>query len=104
MRCNGRLAGMVIATAALTLSACAPPAFIGVGPPGPRSYQYGYADGCNDGYNVAGSPVFALNRIETASSPQVDGAYQTGWKQGFIVCRRSYDRMQRTVHTLFGPL
>ena len=104
MKRRKRLAVLAVATGALTPSACAPPAVIGLGPPGPRSFQYGYADGCNEGYNVAGSPVFALNRIETATPPQVDGPYRTGWEQGFIVCRRSYDRVQRTVHTLFGPL
>ena len=95
-------AGAVMAVLALT--ACAPPAPVGLGPPGPRSFQYGYSDGCGDGYNVAGSPIYAFNRLEEASAPKADGVYQTGWKQGFLACRRSYDRMQKTLHLLFGPL
>lgn len=89
------------ALATVALAACAPPSV--VAPAGPRSYQFGYVDGCNAGYNVSGSPLFALNRIETATPPSAEEPYQSGWQRGYISCRRSFDRQQKVLHTIFGP-
>ncbi len=87
--------------AATALAACAPPSL--VAPAGPRSYQLGYVDGCNAGYNVSGSPLFALDRLETAAPPSLEEPYRSGWQRGYVTCRRSFDRQQKVLYTIFGP-
>ena len=94
------LAALLLAGIALT--ACAPPSI--VGPSGPVAYRDGYVDGCNAGYNVAGSPVYLFNRRDQAKAPEAEEPYRSGWQQGFVLCQRSYGRIQNSLHAVFGPI
>ena len=80
------------------LAACSTP---NTAPPGPKDYRIGFQDGCDAGYAYAGSPYHEPSQ---AVDPQrTDEPYRTGWKAGFSRCKRHYQRVQSTVHHLFGP-
>lgn len=82
------------------LAACTTPMF--TMPPGSRSYQVGFHDGCDAGYAFAGSPFY--ERIEDAQPPTAArGPYRTGWHAGFEQCKGNYDRIQRTISVVLGP-
>ncbi len=96
-RSKPRLLSTVLVIGAL-LSACSTPTW--TSPPGPERFQIGYRDGCDAGYTVAGSPFY--ERIEHSEPGYQDSHYVHGWQIGFIDCKRSYDRIQATVHSFFG--
>ncbi len=89
---------MVLMVAGL-VAACSTPTW--TSPPGSAKFQVGYHDGCDAGYAVAGSPFY--DRIEHAEPSYQDSHYVTGWQVGFIDCKSSYDRIQATIHSFFGP-
>ncbi len=96
-RSNPRLLLITLVVAGF-VSACSTPTW--TSPPGPERFQIGYRDGCDAGYAVAGSPFY--DRIEHAEPGDQDSHYAHGWKIGFSDCKRSYDRIQATVHSFFG--
>ncbi len=87
---------LTLATA--SVSACSTPTW--TSPPGSERYQIGYKDGCDAGYAVAGSPFY--DRIDSATAPEADADYQSGWQFGFTDCKASYNHFQATVHSMFG--
>jgi len=78
---------------------CATPTW--TSPPGPERFQIGYKDGCGDGFAVAGS--FLYERIDSAEPAHNDANYVHGWRAGFRDCKRKQDRIQATLHSMFGP-
>ncbi len=96
-RSNPRLPLIVLVIAGL-VSACSTPTW--TSPPGSEKFQVGYHDGCDAGYAVAGSPFY--DRIEHAEPSYQDSHYVHGWQIGFGDCKRSYDRIQATIHSVFG--
>ncbi len=95
-RPNPRLPLMGLVVAGL-VSACATPTW--TSPPGSENFQVGYRDGCDAGYAVAGSPFY--DRIEHADPGDQDSQYVYGWQIGFDDCKRSYDRIQATIHSFY---
>jgi hypothetical protein len=49
---------------------------------------------------VAGSPLY--ERIDSAEPVSQDIDYVHGWYEGFDECKRSYDRIQATIHSILG--
>ncbi len=96
-RSNPRLPLIGLVVAGL-VSACSTPTW--TSPPGSEKFQVGYRDGCDAGYAVAGSPFY--DRIEQAGPSDQDSQYGYGWRIGFDDCQRSYDRIQATIHSVFG--
>jgi hypothetical protein len=92
------LSGVMVVS--VLLSACSTPTW--TSPPGTQTFQVGYRDGCDAGYAVAGSPFY--ERIENAEPGSQDGEYVNGWHEGYLDCKRSYDRMQATIHSFFSTL
>ena len=80
------------------VSACSTPTW--TSPPGSEKFQIGYRDGCDAGYAVAGSPFY--DRIGHAEPSYQDSQYVHGWQIGFDDCKRSYDRIQATIHSVLG--
>jgi hypothetical protein len=81
------------------ITACTTPQF--TMPPGPPDYRIGFHDGCDAGYTYAGSPFYgAADWTPPAAAP----GYMAGWQAGFDKCRASYQRVQKMVSLLLGPL
>ncbi len=91
--------GIVLLGALGLLAGCTTPRF--TMPPGPQAYRNGYYDGCGAGYAVAGSPFYKT--IDTAEPPSADKLYRIGWEDGFLRCKRNYQRIQRVVNSVLGP-
>ena len=87
-----------ILVVASLVSACSTPVW--TSPPGSEKYQIGYHEGCDAGYAVAGSPLY--ERIESAAPNFQNIDYVQGWQEGFDECKRSYDRIQATIHSVLG--
>ncbi len=96
-RSNPRLPLIVLVVAGL-VAACSTPTW--TSPPGSARFQVGYHDGCDAGYAVAGSPFY--DRIEHAEPSYQDSDYVHGWQIGFYECQSSYNRIQTTIHSVFG--
>ena len=79
-------------------SACSTPSW--TSPPGPEKYQIGYKDGCDVGYAFAGSPFYERRENPILDMQDID--YMHGWQEGFDECKRSYDRIQNTIHSVLG--
>lgn len=94
---NSSLLPAILVVAGL-VSACSTPTW--TSPPGSERYQIGYHEGCDAGYAVAGSPLY--ERIDSAEPVSQDIDYVHGWYEGFDECKRSYDRIQATIHSIFG--
>jgi len=82
----------------LIATGCATPTW--TSPPGPERFQIGYKDGCGAGYAVAGS--FFYERIDSAEPAHDDADYALGWRSGFLDCKRKQNRVQATLHSMFG--
>ena len=93
-----RMTATLLLVVAGLVSACSTPVW--TSPPGSEKYQIGYHEGCDAGYAVAGSPYY--ERIESAEPNSQNIDYVQGWQEGFDVCKRSYDRIQATIHSVLG--
>ena len=81
------------------LAGCTTPGF--TRPPGHKEFRAGFAAGCDAGYAVAGSPFY---RYRSKAEPPPKGDPQrVGWLAGYDRCKRNYERMQWTVHSILGP-
>lgn len=69
-------------------------------PPGSETYRVGYRDGCDSGYADAGNSAFTYVDAGDAILPANE--YRDGWNSGFFDCKRSFQRIQRTVHLILG--
>ena len=83
----------------VTLAGCTTPWF--TRPPGQKAYREGYAEGCDAGYSVAGSPVYRY-RDKVEPPPKGDPT-RAGWLAGYDRCKRNYERIQWTLHSILGP-
>lgn len=92
-------ARLIFSTAVLLIGGCTTPMF--TMPPGPIDYRVGFHDGCDAGYAYAGSPFYQSSDV--TEPPKSDEAYHSGWQAGFDTCRGSYQRIQRTVNSVWGP-
>ena len=91
---------LVSATLILVLLAgCTTPSFSL--PPGTKDFREGYAEGCDAGYAVAGSPFYSYR--DKAEPPPKGDPRRVGWLAGYDRCKRNYERIQGTLHALFGP-
>ena len=90
---------LVVAGSAVSLMACTTPMF--TMPPGPRDYRVGFYDGCDAGYAYAGSPFY--HQANAVTLTRSDEPYHAGWQAGFDKCSGSYQRIQKTVSSVFGP-
>jgi hypothetical protein len=90
---------LVVGGGAVSLMACTTPMF--TMPPGPKDYRIGFHDGCDAGYAYAGSPFY--HQISTVELAPSDESYHAGWQAGFDRCSDSYQRIQKTVSSVFGP-
>jgi hypothetical protein len=70
-------------------------------PPGPLAYRQGYHDGCENGYAVAGSPFY--EQSWDAMTPRAEPDYVAGWTAGLYDCKRSFERIERTIHQVLSP-
>jgi hypothetical protein len=82
----------------LMSAGCATPTW--TSPPGSERSQIGYKDGCDAGFAVAGS--FFYERIDSAEPAHDDVDYVHGWRAGFVDCKKKQDRVQATLHSMFG--
>lgn len=69
-------------------------------PPGSERYQIGYHDGCENGLAIAGNSSY--ERIDSAEPAYKDEDYVDGWQLGFFDCKRKQERIQATLHSMFG--
>jgi len=90
---------VVMAVVGPALAACTTPMF--TMPPGPEPYRVGYYEGCNAGYDYAGSPFAAPTA--PAANANVDPWYQSGFTEGFERCKNNYQHMQKTINSVLGP-
>jgi hypothetical protein len=81
------------------LTACTTPMF--TMPPGPPDFRVGYYDGCDAGYAYAGSPFY--EHSDVTEPPVSSEDYVTGWQEGFVKCKSSYQRIQRALNVAYGP-
>ena len=89
----------ILLSVGLIAAGCATPTW--TSPPGPERFQIGYKDGCGAGFAVAGS--FLYERIDSAEPAHNDANYVHGWRSGFRDCKRKQNRIQATLHSMFGP-
>lgn len=80
------------------LAGCTTPWF--TRPPGTKDYRAGYAEGCDAGYAVAGSPFYSYR--DKVEPPPKGDPQRVGWLAGYDRCKRNYDRIQNTISTVFG--
>jgi hypothetical protein len=61
----------------------------------PPEYATGFRSGCDSGYAAAGHPYYRpskdVQRMET------DKTYATGWNDGFVQCKGSYEAIGRAM-------
>ena len=69
-------------------------------PPGSEAYRVGFRDGCDSGYADAGNGAFTY--VDAGQSVLPADDYRDGWNTGFYDCKRSFQRIQRTVHLFLG--
>ncbi len=94
-----RTSGLIVALALGVLAACTTPDF--TMPPGTPAYRDGYAQGCDAGYAVAGSPLYGT--LEQAEAPLEGNPRRIGWLAGYDRCKRNYQRMQGVISSVLGP-
>lgn len=98
MSCSKTILLPAVLLVAGFISACSTPTW--TSPPGSERFQLGYREGCDAGYAIAGSPFYT--RIATAEPLAEDLDYLYGWHQGLDQCKRSYNRIQTTIHSVLG--
>ena len=81
------------------LSGCTTPMF--TMPAGTTNYRVGFAEGCDAGYAVAGSPFYS--KLDGAEPRRGEEDFQAGWFAGFNRCKTSYERVQNTIASFLGP-
>lgn len=69
-------------------------------PPGSEAYRVGFRDGCDSGYAEAGNGAFTY--VDAGESVLPADDYRDGWTTGYFDCKRSFQRIQRTVHLFLG--
>ena len=89
---------MMLLWIGLMASGCSTPVW--TSPPGSERYRIDYKDGCDAGFAIAGSFFYA--RIDSAEPADDDADYLAGWQDGFDGCRRRQNRVQATLHSIFG--
>ncbi len=94
-----KIRGLIAVGALSVLAACTTPSFSM--PPGTPDFRAGYAEGCDAGYAVAGSPFY--DTLEKAEPPAKGDPRRLGWLVGHDRCKRNYQRIQKTVSSIFGP-
>lgn len=91
--------GVFLPVALALLAGCTTP--YATLPPGSTAYRTGFAEGCDAGYAVAGSPFYA--KLEEARPQRSDEDYIGGWARGFHRCKSNYERVQSTIASFLGP-
>ena len=88
----------VLLLVGLMAAGCSMPTW--TSPPGSERFQIGYKDGCDAGFAVAGSSFY--ERIDSAAPAHDDTDYVQGWQGGFRDCEIRQNRIQATLHSMFG--
>ena len=96
----GRLISVTILVLAGSLAGGCAAQPVWTSPPGSERFQVGYHAGCEDGLAIAGNSAY--DRISTAEPDYQDPDFVHGWQSGFIDCKRKQDRIQATLHSMFG--
>ena len=93
------ICGVVLLGAGMLAGGCAAQP-VWTSPAGTERFQVGYHDGCENGLAVAGNSNY--ERIDSAEPKYQDEDYVTGWQFGYFDCKRKQDRIQATLHSMFG--